>query len=267
MSLSVRVTTTEGGDDSSTLIVGVRVPRSSECARVLYDLATHLVRDDEFLTIAEQHQRASPHQRAATIADLHDRLGLTREPWATKYLRQLLLRAATVRSSDERSRLRALTRIVFHLRHALEFVVKTRAGEKRFIVDPESPRRATVEVVAGDDAAPSATTLEDLERISGAPRQARNWWKANGLPMRRQPIESLRRDTFVYFLVIWKRLTAAQAKVAVADMASAGHIRERADRGRRVSEDGESARGDLSRASIRSAVLRIQKLIGDAPPP
>lgn len=217
-------------------------------------LALFLSGDREFKLAATVLRAKTGSEVQLGISQIRERLRLPGVDWVYSYLGEL------VRYFDDRSRVRTL---VSNWRPAYEFPVGSEA-EGALLVDPEGSSRWVAYGSTRGEAAVS--TLNGLESRSSTPRAARRWWQRWGLPKRRQPTESLLRDTYLYFLVCWRGLTWHQAAGAVADLADEGRIQGRIRRGNKKLPDGTRALHDeiLSDRAVRKAVRRIEDLLHDS---
>ncbi len=220
-----------------------RIPGPARRARALAFLAFFLSRDDDFRAFALGLLEEGGDRYSEGVAQIRDRLQLPETEWANAYVSEL------VQHFDDPSR---LSTIVRHWRPAFEFKVSGKDHTESTLVDPEGGSGST------------AATLTGLEALSNAPRKARRWWTEQELPKRQQPTETLRRDVFLFYLVYWRGLNRLDAALEVDDLANAGGIRARSDRGHKRLPGGERAFEDreLSSAAVRKALNRVQRLLG-----
>ena len=251
--------------DAETLLMP-RIPGPARRARALAALAVFSSKEGEFQRLAADLRAQTGDALSKGIARIRERLHLPETNWADKYVGEL------VRHFDDSCHVRAL---VGHGRPGYEFQVTVKSINESFLVDPEASSQwiplqsflidpgSSDQWMAGEppvvysepSVTPAASTLHDLERISNAPRRARKWWTARGLPKRQQPTETLIRDTCLFFLVHWRGFTLARAAGEVADLAREGKMTERSRR-------GGSARDEiLSDTAVRKAVRRIDELL------
>ena len=241
-----------------------RIPGSAERARVLALLASLLSRDDEFRDLASDLREQGGKECSDGITEIRDRLLLPTTRWANAYLSEL------VEHFDGPARIRTL---VSHCRPVHEFPLGLGGGLPTLEVDPEA---SSWWVPIGTTLVNSQWTLwppvwpvsnlSELENRSTEPRRARRWWAKQELPKGRQPTEILQRDTVLFYLVCWRGLTLQQAAGKIADLAYAGRLHGRSQRGHKKLSDGTRQYHDevLPGTAVRSAVKRIASLLSDS---